>query len=264
MKKSLSGLLLVSALFLSYGCSQDALTQTAKDILDNAKKDAVSDSKDTKTEDKSSDTKTDETKTDTSKDDTKDGSAVVVKASAKASLDGAAESSCDQEKSLKSLNANEATKFTFKNSSDKTLKFYWLNYQGARVHYKDVKAGASYTQSTFVTHPWIITDESENCLGIYTPSKKDTSAITIDSVTLPSGTTSGSASTDTSVNLSVGSDTELRALTDCIISKNPLAQLVYNTQYEKYIEYKNNGQTAQATAMKNAIVITAQAAGCKN
>lgn len=60
-----------------------------------------------------------------------------------------------------------ATKVVFRNKSPKTVKTYWLDYSGKRKFYAQLKPGKNYVQSTYVTHPWIVTDASDNCLGVY-------------------------------------------------------------------------------------------------
>lgn len=54
------------------------------------------------------------------------------------------------------------------------IKVYWLNYQGKRQYYFDLEAGKKRNQKTFVSHPWLITDEQGNqhCLGIFFPTSK--------------------------------------------------------------------------------------------
>ena len=76
---------------------------------------------------------------------------------------------CSQEASLKSLNSNVTTSVDFVNRTTQTIQVYWLNGSGARVLYFQLAAGASRTQVTFVTHPWVITDLSNNCIEIFEP-----------------------------------------------------------------------------------------------
>jgi uncharacterized protein (TIGR03437 family) len=76
---------------------------------------------------------------------------------------------CSEEGSLKSLNANVATSVDFVNQTTQTVQVYWLNYMGARVLYFPLAAGASRVQQTFVTHPWVIADTSNNCIEIFQP-----------------------------------------------------------------------------------------------
>jgi Tol biopolymer transport system component len=45
---------------------------------------------------------------------------------------------------------------TFQNHSGVTADVYWLDYNGNRVHYATLASGQSYTQPTWLTHPWVM------------------------------------------------------------------------------------------------------------
>lgn len=57
----------------------------------------------------------------------------------------------------------------FSNASTKAIKVYWLNFSGQRVLYKTLDPTKSYTQSTYLTAPWVVTDINDNCKGVYFP-----------------------------------------------------------------------------------------------
>ena len=76
---------------------------------------------------------------------------------------------CPSESVSRSISGKVSTKMVFKNNSSNAVKTYWLNYSGERVFYKKLNPNQSYTQQTYVTHPWVITDDSDNCLGVYYP-----------------------------------------------------------------------------------------------
>lgn len=101
--------------------------------------------------------------------------------------------SCDQESSLKS-SSGAASNIVVNNKTDATVKLYWLDFNGKRVEYSrgGIKAGGSHSQSTYVTHPWVITNANEECLGIYVPEDAGTATLnvnkTIDVVGSASGT----------------------------------------------------------------------------
>lgn len=77
---------------------------------------------------------------------------------------------CSEEKRLKSLGSITTTSMVFNNKINKPLRVYWLSHSGERVLYGEIKAGQSMYFSTFITHPWVITDRDDRCLGIYMPS----------------------------------------------------------------------------------------------
>ena len=76
---------------------------------------------------------------------------------------------CSLESSLMSLNSNVSTTVDFENQTAQTVQVYWLNFMGARVLYYTLPPGMGYVQSTFVTHPWVITDSSNTCIEIFEP-----------------------------------------------------------------------------------------------
>jgi hypothetical protein len=81
----------------------------------------------------------------------------------------ASEETVSKEKGLKSENGNVKTRITFVNRSKQPVKAYWLDYNGERVFYKELKPSESYSLDTFVTHPWLITDLHDNAWDVYMP-----------------------------------------------------------------------------------------------
>jgi uncharacterized caspase-like protein len=82
----------------------------------------------------------------------------------------AGEYPCSAEPSLKSMKADTSVSITFQNQSKDPISAYWLDYSGKRKLYQRLAAGASYTQQTFVTHPWVLVDDSGQCKKIILPS----------------------------------------------------------------------------------------------
>jgi uncharacterized protein YvpB len=74
-----------------------------------------------------------------------------------------------EEKGAKSVSGDVETVIKFVNKSGKTVKVYWLNYEGGRELYQTVKDGDTYDQPTYLTHPWLITDEDDNAWYVYYP-----------------------------------------------------------------------------------------------
>jgi hypothetical protein len=74
-----------------------------------------------------------------------------------------------EEKGLKSHDGDVETVITFVNKSGKSVKVYWLDYEGERKEYATVTDGDKYEQQTFLTHPWLITDEKDNAWYVYFP-----------------------------------------------------------------------------------------------
>ena len=68
---------------------------------------------------------------------------------------------------LKSIDSKVETSIKFVNRSGQTIKVYWLDYDGNRKLYKTLLARQLYDQETFLTHPWLITDENDKAWHIY-------------------------------------------------------------------------------------------------
>ena len=74
-----------------------------------------------------------------------------------------------EEKELKSLPNEIDTKINFINKSGKTIKVYWIDFDGDRKLYHTLDKDDSYEQDTFVNHAWVITDEDDNAWYVYFP-----------------------------------------------------------------------------------------------
>lgn len=75
--------------------------------------------------------------------------------------------SCRDERSLRSVQGNVHTSMKFVNRTNQEVRSYWLDYSGRRVFYKAIPPNGNYTQPTFQTHPWVITDQRDNCISIF-------------------------------------------------------------------------------------------------
>jgi hypothetical protein len=80
------------------------------------------------------------------------------------------DASCASEQSLKSLNGSQSITLTFQNLSNEAISAYWLDYSGKRVFYRRLNGGESYTQPTYISHPWVFVDASGKCRGIVMPN----------------------------------------------------------------------------------------------
>lgn len=174
-----------------------------------------------------------------------------------ATATGIKANSCAEESSLKS-GSGPSTNIKFKNSSSAQIRVYWLDGTGKRVEYINgqqakgnggLKAGASFDQQTYVTHPWVITTDNGNCLGIYTPT--DTSNVTLDitkTVNITgsvgaSGSSSGTGTTDPVT----GSASELRVRQsiECLKAKGKTAEAgVVQGSLNLYLEAQKQGGLA--------------------
>lgn len=71
--------------------------------------------------------------------------------------------------STRSLNSDTPALITFVNRSNQSVNVYWIDFGGNRQLYKTLEAGGSFTQQTFLTHPWLVTDAQGQPWNIYMP-----------------------------------------------------------------------------------------------
>lgn len=110
---------------------------------------------------------------------------------------------CDAEKTLKS-GQGKSINVKFINNTGSTVKIYWITATGTKVPYNNnLTNGATHNQQTFVTHPWVITDSNDKCLGVFLFN--DSTDLTLNSSVFASVNTGVSVGTDT--NGSTGSTT---------------------------------------------------------
>jgi hypothetical protein len=77
----------------------------------------------------------------------------------------------ENEGSMRSLHSNFQTKVFFVNRRASPVQLWWLNFEGRRVSYGSVQPNARMEMTTYVTHPWVITDvETGASLGIWSPA----------------------------------------------------------------------------------------------
>lgn len=74
---------------------------------------------------------------------------------------------CADEGLLFSIADIVPAQITFHNESGAVRRIYWLDYMGDRVDYGVIVDGDAHVQGTYATHPWVVTDASEVCVGIY-------------------------------------------------------------------------------------------------
>ncbi|MBD2705073.1 DUF4440 domain-containing protein [Spirosoma sp. BT702] len=81
---------------------------------------------------------------------------------------------CSGEATAKSLNSNTAAFIKFTNGTSKPITIRWINREGKpdpRFTWT-LTPGNSYPMQTYLTHPFIVTDEIGKCLGLYTAKKE--------------------------------------------------------------------------------------------
>ena len=73
-------------------------------------------------------------------------------------------SGCPVPGSVRSVDSKRPAVIQFANSSGRPLKIYWLDFQGRRQFYHELKSGQDYRQPTYVNHPWIAVDSAGTCV----------------------------------------------------------------------------------------------------
>jgi von Hippel-Lindau disease tumor supressor len=90
----------------------------------------------------------------------------------------AREKACRGEGTIRSLNSDVSTTARFANRSAEVVTVYWLDFAGERVRYKTLLPGESYTQQTYLTHPWVVVKKGGECRGPFLPRRKPRTIVT--------------------------------------------------------------------------------------
>jgi hypothetical protein len=80
-----------------------------------------------------------------------------------------AQRSCSERANLRSESSDTPAKVTFVHYSGPRRDVHWLDYSGQAQNMITIKPGQQTTADTFLTHPWMITDASGNCIEIVLP-----------------------------------------------------------------------------------------------
>lgn len=70
---------------------------------------------------------------------------------------------CAAEAAIYSVQGVQPTTVTFHNAGRIVIRIYWIDYEGSRRHFSTLRPGQSYSANTFASHPWIVTDNQDNC-----------------------------------------------------------------------------------------------------
>jgi len=88
---------------------------------------------------------------------------------------------CSLEPSLRSLNSEAPTFLRFVNATSQLVVVYWLNFEGKRDASESQKQmlapGQTESRGTYMTHPFLVTDASGKCLGIFLPAPEPSLAV---------------------------------------------------------------------------------------
>ena len=96
--------------------------------------------------------------------------------------------SCLNQATLRSTAAGRPAIITFVNNSRYAVNIYWIDYAGHRAQQFYLTPGSVITRNTLVTHPWVITDEHDNCIGVAFANPSAPNVEITDSAVVFSGT----------------------------------------------------------------------------
>ena len=74
-----------------------------------------------------------------------------------------------EEKTLRSRDSSRPSRLLIHNRTDTDLELYWLDFEGRRKRYGQVRAGQKSGQSTFTTHPWVLADREGKAVAVFIP-----------------------------------------------------------------------------------------------
>jgi len=78
-----------------------------------------------------------------------------------------AEEVCPSEPILRSVASTQHTHISFVSGRSGIVNVFWIDYDGRRHFYHSLASGESQSFDTYATHPWVVTDASGNCIGVY-------------------------------------------------------------------------------------------------
>ena len=73
--------------------------------------------------------------------------------------------SCSDEATLRSAVTGRSAIITFVNNSRHAANIYWIDYAGKRAQHFNVVPGSVYSRNSSTSAPWVITDNSDKCIG---------------------------------------------------------------------------------------------------
>jgi len=86
-----------------------------------------------------------------------------------------------ERKGIKSIDSQVETSITFANHSKQTIKVWWLDYDGKRQLKHTLRPGESFgPQRTFLTHPWLVTDEEGNAWSLHLPDAQPRRVVVLE------------------------------------------------------------------------------------
>lgn len=173
-------------------------------------------------------------------------------------VDGVEEYACSAEGNVKSTLSNQSIQINFINQRATTIQRFWLEANGTRRTYSSVTASNNLDQQTFVTHPWLITDNTGACIGIYKPITASKKTITFKASEVMIGNPNNEQP-NTNTCSSEGTSKKLgfaNAPSDfCSFTQETSAtSSIPNLARELYVFDSANGETVTITVGQNTLI----------
>jgi hypothetical protein len=70
---------------------------------------------------------------------------------------------------VRSLPSRMVTAVDFVNATSHPRRVYWLDFEGKRQFYGELRPTETLSLQTFLTHPWLITDAHDGPIALYFP-----------------------------------------------------------------------------------------------
>ncbi|RZU45207.1 von Hippel-Lindau disease tumor suppressor protein [Fluviicoccus keumensis] len=132
----------------------------------------------------------------------------VIAATPVRTVNGIAEYACSDRNNIRSVNGGATLDMDFVNNSGQSVNIDWLNTLGTAIRYRtSLVSGSNYYQNnTYVGHPWLLTNGSGACKGIFMAVTAGNKVITLNADgTSTLGVPGGSSNTEpATVNAALG------------------------------------------------------------
>ncbi len=74
---------------------------------------------------------------------------------------------CSDIGNISSTEGKSKYQIEFVNSLDQTVNMFWINYEGEEELKQTMLPGDSWGVDTYVTHPWVVRNNSGKCIAFY-------------------------------------------------------------------------------------------------
>jgi len=81
------------------------------------------------------------------------------------------------EPTLRSGGNGAATQVAFVNDTGQVVTVSWIDQDGSRVTYQTLRPGETYTQPTYVGHPWVVAAADGQALAVFQPAAAPSRAV---------------------------------------------------------------------------------------